>query len=80
MKNTKFTIAFCIISMLLLSVQLHAVDPYDTTDDTTGAIVTVQGENTSNPDYYEGRYQAFDNNDQTKWLDFANDFPDTRSS
>jgi hypothetical protein len=80
MKNIQYTFVLAIITLLFLAVQLHAIDPYDTTDDTTGAVITVQGENTSNPDYYESRYQAFDNNDQTKWLDFAEEFPDTRSS
>jgi alpha-mannosidase len=49
--------------------------PYDTTDDQRGNI-TAQGSNPPN----EISVNAFDNNTATKWLDFANVFPTTRSS
>lgn len=49
--------------------------PYDTTDDQAGTI-TAQGENSPN----ETRAKAFDNSVSTKWLDFANSYPATRSS
>lgn len=80
MKNTICTILLGFISVLALTAKGYAIDLYDTTDDTTGAIITVQGENISNPPYYESRYEAFDNHDSTKWLDFADNFPDTRST
>jgi len=50
--------------------------PYDTTDDRLG-IITAQGENAG---YGEVAANAFDNNSGTKWLDFANAYPSTRSS
>ena len=49
--------------------------PYDTTDDQTGTI-TAQGQNSPN----ELAANAFDNSTSTKWLDFANAYPSTRSS
>jgi len=49
--------------------------PYDTTDDHLG-IVTAQGQNPPN----EVATNAFDDNLATKWLDFANAYPATRSS
>ncbi len=49
--------------------------PYDSTDDQTGSV-TAQGENS--PD--ETAANAFDNSNSTKWLDFANAYPATRSS
>jgi PKD repeat protein len=49
--------------------------PYDTTDDQRG-VVTAQGNNPPN----ETCTNAFDDNSATKWLDFANAFPATRSS
>jgi alpha-mannosidase len=48
---------------------------YDTTDDRQGTI-TAQGENPPN----EVALNAFDNNPETKWLDFANGNPSTRAS
>jgi PKD repeat protein len=49
--------------------------PYDTTDDQRG-IITAQGNNPPN----ETCFSAFDNATATKWLDFANAYPSTRSS
>ena len=49
--------------------------PYDTTDDQSGTI-TAQGQNSPN----ETAVKAFDDSASTKWLDFANAHPDTRSS
>ncbi len=49
--------------------------PYDTTDDHQGTI-TAQGENPPN----EVATNAFDDSVATKWLDFANAYPSTRSS
>jgi hypothetical protein len=51
------------------------VEPYDTTDAGTGTI-TARGENGIN----EGGAKAFDNDTETKWLDFANSDPTTRAS
>jgi len=48
--------------------------PYDTTDDHLGTIA-FQGEHTVNLAAH-----AFDNSVTNKWLDFANSFPDTRST
>ena len=48
---------------------------YDTTDDHQG-VVTAQGQNSPN----EIAVNAFDNSLSTKWLDFANAYPATRSS
>ena len=48
---------------------------FDTTDDHLGTI-TAQGDNPPN----EVAANAFDNNTATKWLDFANSYPGTRSS
>lgn len=49
--------------------------PYDTTDDQTGTV-TAQGQNPPN----ETASKVFDNSASTKWLDFANANPSTRSS
>jgi alpha-mannosidase len=49
--------------------------PYDTTDDQRGTV-TAQGNNPPN----ETCPNLFDNNTATKWLDFANAYPATRSS
>ncbi len=49
---------------------------FDTTDDGTGTI-TAQGQNSGAG---EVAANAFDNNTATKWLDFANAYPSTRSS
>jgi alpha-mannosidase len=49
--------------------------PQDTTDDHQGTI-SAQGENTPN----EAATNAFDDNLSSKWLDFANVYPSTRSS
>ena len=54
------------------SVTLNGDDPYDTTDDMLGA---AQGEHHSNT-----AENAFANDINLKWLDFAEDYPDTRSS
>ena len=51
-------------------------DPYDTTDDMLGEI-TAQGEHSGSGHTTD---KAFDNDINTKWLDFAEDYPDTRSS
>ncbi len=51
------------------------VDPFDTTDAGTG-IITAQGEHGPS----EGKEKAFDNNLNTKWLDFASANPATRAS
>ena len=48
--------------------------PYDTTDDQAGTIA-FQGEHAVNTAAH-----AFDNSVTTKWLDYANAYPDTRSS
>ncbi len=53
----------------------YIVIPSDTTDSGTGTI-TAQGENGSS----ESKEKAFDNNINTKWLDFANANPETRAS
>jgi len=50
--------------------------PYDTTDDRLGTI-TAQGQNSGSD---EVAANAFDNSVSTKWLDFANAYPSTRSS
>jgi alpha-mannosidase len=49
--------------------------PYDTTDDQRGTVM-AQGDNPPN----ETAPKAFDNTSSTKWLDFANVYPATRSS
>jgi PKD repeat protein len=49
--------------------------PYDTTDAGQGTI-TAQGDHPAN----ETMAKAFDNDPATKWLDYANAFPSTRSS
>jgi len=49
--------------------------PYDTTDDHYGTV-SAQGDNPPN----EVMACAFDDNTATKWLDFANSYPSTRSS
>ena len=49
--------------------------PYDTTDDQRG-VITAQGNNPPN----EVCAKAFDNTTSSKWLDFANAYPSTRSS
>ena len=49
--------------------------PYDTTDDQRGSV-TAQGNNPPN----ETCVNAFDDTTATKWLDFANAYPSTRSS
>jgi alpha-mannosidase len=51
----------------------------DTTDDHLGTI-TAQGENNGLNDNYELAANAFDDTTGTKWLDFANNFPNTRQS
>lgn len=48
--------------------------PYDTTDDQKG-IISFQGEHPANV-----ASNAFDNSLTTKWLDFANAYPTTRST
>lgn len=50
--------------------------PYDTTDDHLGTI-SAQGQNSGSG---EVAASAFDNSVTTKWLDFANAYPATRSS
>ena len=58
------------------SATVTATGMIDTTDDRLGTI-TAQGENLSGG---EVARNAFDNNSNTKWLDFANVNPSTRSS
>jgi PKD repeat protein len=50
-------------------------NPSDTTDDQSG-VIAAQGENSPS----ETAREAFDNNPTSKWLDFANGDPSTRSS
>ena len=52
-----------------------SVTPFDTTDDGLGTI-TAQGE----IGVFQGKGKAFDNDPVSKWLDFANQDPSTRSS
>lgn len=56
----------------LLGETENDLDPTPCNED----LILVQGENPS----VETRFQAFDNRVETKWVDFANDHPDTRSS
>jgi hypothetical protein len=56
-------------------MSITSLTPYDTTDDGLGTV-TAQGENGLG----EGKLKAFDNDSSTKWLDFANGDPSTRSS
>lgn len=51
----------------------------DTTDDHSGTI-TAAGENNGINGNWEVATNAFDNTTGTKWLDFANNFPNTRQS
>ena len=51
----------------------------DTTDDHLG-MITAQGENAGINGNSEIAANAFDNVTGTKWLDFANDYPNTRQS
>ncbi len=56
------------------SATVNATAAFDTTDDQLG-IITARGENETG----EGAAKAFDNNTDTKWLDFTGD-PTNRSS
>lgn len=64
------------------SVQLAEIEPLGETENDLDPIPCIEdlifahGENPS----VETRFQAFDNRVETKWVDFANDHPDTRSS
>ncbi|HWW02016.1 MAG TPA: glycoside hydrolase family 38 C-terminal domain-containing protein [Candidatus Acidoferrum sp.] len=51
----------------------------DTTEDHLGTI-TAQGENNGLNGNQEGAANAFDDTTGTKWLDFANNYPNTRQS
>jgi hypothetical protein len=57
---------------------IPAPAPFDTTDDQSG-IVTAAGENNGINGNWEVAANAFDDS-SAKWLDFANDNPDTRAS
>jgi len=52
---------------------------YDTTDDHLGTV-TAQGQNNGINGNWEVATNAFDDNVSTKWLDFATNYPSTRSS
>lgn len=51
----------------------------DTTDDHLGAV-TAQGENGGLNGFQEVATNAFDNTNTRKWLDFADNYPNTRQS
>ncbi len=64
------------------SVQLAELEPLGETQDDLDPVpifadrITAQGDNPN----LEKVFNAFDNQNDTKWLDFADQFPDTRSS
>src|SRR5437867_2696091 len=56
-----------------------SLPPIDTTDDRLGAV-TAAGENNGINGFWEVATNAFDNTTGTKWLDFADSYPNTRQS